>query len=378
MRAKLKRLNAILKKEFRHVRRDPLSLGMLIVLPALLLILYGYALSFDVKHIAVGVLDRDHTRESRLFLDGMFQNPYFDRVATLAREEEAGRLLAQGAVRVVLTVPKGFAESLQRGETAVIQALVDAADANTAATVTGYFDLLAERYSSKVRAEWLAAAGLSPSLPVVQPDVRMWFNPELQSAKFLIPGLIALIMMLSAVVATSLSIVREKERETMEQIAVSPVTPFELLAGKTLPYMLICVLTMVLVLTLGYFLFDVAIKGSLFLLGLATLLFLLAALAMGVLISSVTRSQQVAFQIAALVSLLPPLLLSGLIFPIRNMPLVIQATTYLVIPRYFVSALRKIILKGAPFTDLWTDFLGMLALAVLFNVLALRSTRKIH
>ena len=360
------------------MRRDRMSLGMLILVPALLLILYGYALSFDVKHVAVAVLDRDNTPDSRLFLDGMFQNPYFDRVADVSRSEDASRLLATGKARVAMIVPRGFSSSLQRGENAEIQALMDAADATTAATVTGYLDLLAERYNSKVRARWLTAAGAPLSLPIVTPEVRVWFNPELQSAKFLIPGLIVLLMMLSAVVATSLSIVREKERETMEQIAVSPVTPFELLAGKTIPYLLICVLTMILVLALGYLLFGVEIRGSFLLLGLATVLFLLAALAMGVLISSVTRSQQVAFQIAGLVSLLPPLLLSGLIFPIRNMPLVIQAATYLVIPRYFVSALRKIILKGAPFADVWTDLLGMLVLAIIFNLLALRSTRKIH
>lgn len=376
--AGFRRLSAILTKEFRHIRRDPLSLGMLIFVPSLMLILYGYALSFDVKHVAIGVLDLDRTNESRRFLDGMFQNPYFDRAATLTRADDGDRLLARGVVRAVVTIPSGFAEALRRGETVRIQALLDAADTTTANAVTGYFDLLAERYSLRLRTEWLTAAGIRPDLPIVQPEIRVWFNPELQSARFLVPGLIALLMMLSAVIATSLSIVREREKETMEQVAISPITPFELIAGKTTPYILIGVAMMALVLLLGYLLFGVAIRGSFGLLAVATLLFLLAALAMGVLISAVTRSQQVAFQIAALTSLLPPIILSGLIFPISSMPAPVKVITYVVIPRYFVSALRKIILKGASFVDLWPDLLGMLVLAVVFNILAVRATRSIR
>ena len=190
------------------------------------------------------------------------------------------------------------------------------------------------------------------------------------------PGLIGLLLMLSAVVATSLSIVREKERETMEQLMVSPVRPEELIMGKMLPYVVICLVTVLLVLLLGYVLFGVAVRGSFLLLALAVLLFLFAALAMGVLISSVTRSQQMAFQIAIISSLLPSIILSGLIFPIRNMPLPIQGLSLLCVPRYFVAALRGIILKATPLSALCPDFLGMLVLGLLFNLLAARATRK--
>ncbi|MBU1909053.1 MAG: ABC transporter permease, partial [Verrucomicrobia bacterium] len=195
-------------------------------------------------------------------------------------------------------------------------------------------------------------------------------------ARFLVPGLIALLLMLSAVVATSLSIVREKERETMEQMMVSPLRPEELVLGKTIPYVLICLVTMAMVLLLGYFLFGVAVRGSFLLLGLATLLFLFAALGMGVLISAITSSQQVAFQVAVIASLLPSIILSGFIFPIRNMPLPIQAITLVLAPRYFVSALRAIILKGAPFRAIWPDLLAMLILGAAFNLLAAHKTKK--
>lgn len=372
----MKRFWAIFKKEFRQIRRDPLSLGLLIFVPALLLVLYGYALSFDVKHIRVAVLDLDNTPDSRLFLDRVFQNPYFDRKGTLERLAEADDLLDHGAVRAVMVVPKGYAARLLRGEQVSVQVLVDAADANTATATIGYFDILADRISRQVRFNTLSRAGIPPALPVVLPEPRVWFNPELESAKFLVPGLISLLLMLSAVIATSLSIVREKERETMEQIMVSPVRPEELLLGKMLPYVLIGLVTMTLVLLLGYLLFGVVIRGSFVLLGLATLLFLLAALGMGLLISSVTRSQQIAFQVAVISSLLPSLILSGFIFPIKNMPVIIQAVSMLVVPRYFVAALRAIILKGASFSTVWPGFLAMLVIGLVFNLLAALNTRK--
>lgn len=372
----MRRFLAILKKEFRQIRRDPLSLGLLIFVPAMLLALYGYALSFDVKHIRVAVLDHDGTQESRSLQDSLFQNPYFDRVATLTRPDEADEVLNHGRARAVLVIPRGYARHLAGGETVSLQVLVDACDANTATATIGYFDALADRLSRRVRLDLRGPGGGPIRVPIVVLEPRIWFNPELTSAKFLVPGLIGLLLMLSAVVATSVSIVREKERETMEQIMVSPIRPEELIMGKILPYVLIGLLTMAMVLLLGYWLFGVAIRGSLLLLSLTTFLFLFAALGMGVLISTITRSQQMAFQIAVLSSMLPAIILSGFIFPIQNMPLVIQGISTLIIPRYFVAALRGIILKDAGLAAIWPHLLGMLILGILFNILAASRTRK--
>ncbi len=372
----MRRFQAILKKEFRQIRRDPLSLGLLVFVPAMLLALYGYALSFDVKHIRIALLDEDHTSESRAFQDSLFQNPYFDKITTLTRPAEANEWLDRGRVRAVLIIPRGYTKAIARGETASIQVLVDASDANTAATTIGYMEALADRMSRKVRLEALQHSTTPLALPMVNLEPRIWFNPELQSAKFLIPGLIGLLLMLSGVVATSVSIVREKERETMEQIMVSPIRPEELILGKLLPYVVVGIVTMIAVLSLGYLLFDVAIKGSYLLLSLTTLLFLFAALGMGVLISTITRSQQMAFQVAVLTSMLPAIILSGFIFPIQNMPLPIQGITYLIIPRYFVAALREIILKDASFLDVLPHLIGLVILGLLFNLLAARRLRK--
>lgn len=372
----MKRFLAIFKKEFRQIRRDPLSLGLLIFVPAMLLVLYGYALSFDVKHIPVAVLDEDRTPASRALLDSLFQNPYFDRRQTLSRRSDADELLVRGLVRAVLIAPHDYSSDITRGRAARIQILVDGADATTASTTVGYLDALAERETRKVQVEALTRSGRPAALPLVKPEPRFWFNPQVESANFLVPGLVGMLLMLSAVIATSLSIVREKERETIEQIRVSAVRPHELLLGKTLPYVLICLLTMGMILALGYLLFGIAVQGSWFVLTVTTLVFLFAALGMGMLISSITSSQQVAFQVATFTTLLPSIILSGLIFPIQNMPAPIQVLTMLVAPRHFVTALRGIILKGAGFDAIWPSLLALLALGVLFNLVAALKTRQ--
>jgi ABC-2 type transport system permease protein len=364
-------------KEFRQIRRDPLSLALLVFVPAVLLILYGYALSFDVGEIRAAVVDLDHSRASRTLLDGIFQNRYFIRVADLDSTGDAGELLDRGDAQVVLIIPRGYARTIARGEAATVQALVDGSDSTTATIALGYLDALAGRATLELRTEWAARAGAAVSPSVVVPRPRIWFNPELESARFLVPGLIGMLLMLSAVVATSLSIVREKEQQTIEQMRVSPIRPLELIMGKTVPYIIICVVTTALILLLGYVLFDVEIVGSVVLLAVTTIIFLAAALGMGVLISSITNSQQVAYQVATLASMLPSILLSGFVFPIKNMPPLVQAVTYIVAPRYFIAALRKIVLKGAPLSALWHDLLPLLALAVVFNVLAARNVRRI-
>lgn len=362
-------LKAILRKEFRQIRRDPLSLGLLIFVPALLLMLYGYALSFDVKHTRVAVLDEDRTPESRALLDSLFENPYFTRTAELERRSDADSLLARGAVRVALIVPRGYTADRRRGEAARVQALVDGADATTATTVIGYLELLAERATRTSSAQ--TARG-----PAVAVEPRVWFNPELRSAWFLVPGLIAILLNLSAVVATSLSIVREKERETIEQIMVSPIKPAAFIAGKLIPYLLIGFGTMCLVLLIGRIFFGVAVQGSYLLLAFTTVIYLFAALGLGVMISATTRSQQVAFQIALFITLLPSIILSGFIFPISNMPPPVRAATYLLLPRYFVQALREIIVKAAPLSVVWPQLAAMAGLGLLFTGIAAHMTRK--
>lgn len=366
------RFLAIVIKEFRQIARDRLSLGILILVPALLIALYGYALSFDVKHIPTAVLDEDRTIDSREFLDGIFQNPYFDLKVQLSDRSKIDSLLLTGKVKAVIIVPRGYSEKIRARSRAEIQALIDGADSTTASTVHGYMDLIAARFNLKA----IVSAG-GETVPVVQIEPRIWFNPNLESSIFLVPGLIAMFLMLSSVIAASLSIVREKERKTIEQIMVSPILPIEFIAGKTIPYILICILTMGMTLALGYLLFGVVVRGSYLLLSFATLLFLFASLGQGMLISALTNSQQVALQVSTITTLLPSIVLSGLVFPIKNMPEIIQFLTLFIIPRHFVTILRGIIIRGAGLDALWQSFVLLFALGLLCNILAGVKMRKL-
>ena len=225
----MRRFIAVLKKEFRQIRRDPLSLGLLIFNPALLLVLYGYALSFDIRHLGMGILDYSKTQDSRRLQDNLFKNPYFDCKMHLDDQREAQKALDQGKVKAVIVIPPDYANQCAAGKRVAIQVLVDGTDSTTASTVNGYLDAMSDRASRDLRMRLGVNSG---SLPMVTIEPRVWFNPELESSHFLVPGVISMLLMLASVVATSLSLVREKERQTMEQISVSPIRPLELLLGK--------------------------------------------------------------------------------------------------------------------------------------------------
>ncbi len=363
----------IVRKEFRQIIRDKRILGVLLFFPALMLFAFGYALNFDVKNTRMAVYDEDRSSASRDFIQQFFTSEYFVKVQTLSSKAEINDLLDGEKVRVVLVVPSSFSKDIQRGKSASVQVIVDGANSNAAATVLGYINAMIQQYSLKIMAEsFMRIGGQQITLPIdFQP--RVWYNPELKSAKFLVPGLIAFILMITTVVSTALSVVRERELGTMEQIMVSPIKPIELILGKTIPYIIISLIATAVILFLGYILFDVSIKGSIFLLSIMTILFLVGGLGVGMLISTLVETQQLAFMIAVIVSMLPTFILSGFVFPIRNMPAIIQGITYLIPARYFLVALRAIILKGAGVSAFWDQaiFLTIYA-AVMIGISSLR------
>ena len=363
----------IVRKEFRQIIRDKRILGVLLFFPALMLFMFGYALNFDVKNTRMAVYDEDRSSASRDFIQQFFTSEYFVKVQTLSSKAEINDLLDGEQVRVVLVVPSSFSKDIQRGKSASVQVIVDGANSNAAATVLGYINAMIQQYSLKIMAEsFMRMGGQQITLPIdFQP--RVWYNPELKSAKFLVPGLIAFILMVTTVVSTALSVVRERELGTMEQIMVSPIKPIELILGKTIPYIIISLIATAVILFLGYVLFDVSIKGSIFLLSMMTILFLVGGLGVGMLISTLVETQQLAFMIAVIVSMLPTFILSGFVFPIRNMPAIIQGITYLIPARYFLVALRAIILKGAGVSAFWDQaiFLTIYA-AVMIGISSLR------
>ncbi len=363
----MKRIVAIGKKETRQIVRDPLSLGILLGVPTMMLLLYGYALNWDVRHVHTLVLDRDRTTSSRELVRAFEGSGYFDIVGHIDREEDIEAAFDRGEARLALVIPAGFGEQIERREPAVAQAILDGADANTATTILNYVNALAAEFDAEIRLRARAAvvpAGAPPP-PSIVPVARVWYNPSLASTIFLLPGLIAFIMMITAVVSTALSVVREKERGTLEQLRLTPLSTTELLIGKTLPYLVVSLIAMTIVLLAAHLLFGLRIAGSVVQLYAIALVFLVGALGFGLLISTLVSRQQDAFQIAGLSSMLPTVLLSGFIFPIRSMPVALQVISHLVPARYFMKILRGVILKGAPLSAYPWDVIALVAYAAL-------------
>ena len=341
----MRRTWAVARKELRQVARDPLSLIMLIGLPAFMLVLFGYALNFDVRHIALAVQDRDHSGHSRDLIAAFVNSTYFDLVATPAPGQDLEVLTERLQAKAVLVIPEGFGADLSTGRTAAVQLLLDGADATTATTILGYANGLVAQTNERLLRGSLSRMGITLE-PGIAYEPRVWYNPELESTQFLVPGLIGFLLMLTAVLATALSVVREKERGTMEQLRVAPLRTWELIVGKTLPYLAVSYLAAVIILVAARLLFDVQVQGSYLALFIATLVYLFGALGFGLLISTIADSQALAFQVSLLASMLPALVLSGFIFQIRAMPPLLQAVTYLVPARYYLVILRGVILKG--------------------------------
>jgi ABC-2 type transport system permease protein len=363
----LRKVWAITVKEMRQIRRDRLTLMILLFVPGFFLLLYGYALNFDIRNIRLAVKDQDRSTESREVIAAFTQSGYFDLVAFVDSDEDITRLIDRNEVRAALVIPPRFGRDAATGRQTSVQVIVDGDNANTATTVMGYALTLVSSVSSRYEVQ--ARAG-STSGPALNLEPRVWYNPELRSALFLVPGLIAYIAMLTAVVSTALSIVREKEVGTMEQVRMSPVGPFAFVVGKTVPYFFISLFSSMSIVVLAMMLFDLPMRGSWAMLLLAVSLFLVGALAFGLLISTLAETQQVAFQIALLTSYLPTLMLSGFIFPISSMPAFLQVVTHVVPARYFLVALRGIVLKGVGIEVFWRDLVALVVFATVIMMLA--------
>lgn len=374
---KADRVAAVIKKELRQIMRDKRSLGILFFIPLFMLVMFGFALNFDVKHTSLAVVDLDISRESRHLISEFSHSEYFTVKHFPSVVKELDHLLGSEKVRAAIVIPRGYAADLARGRSPTVQVILDGVNANAANTIQGYFNAFFLNYSYHLTVKVARRLGGAVINQPIDYRPRIWFNPELKSAKFLIPGLIGFILMVVGVISTSLSIVKEKEKGTMEQILVSPIKPLELIMGKTIPYIAISLLSTAIILVVGYVLFDVYVTGSLLLLFLTTFIFLLGALGMGLLISSISETQQLAFLVAVISTILPSFLLSGFVFSIRNMPEAIQLITYAVPTRYYLVALRGIILKGAGFGAIWDQLLFLMGFAtVMLLVSAIRIKRS--
>ena len=366
----LGRLRAVAWKETIQLRRDPRSLALAFLLPLALILFFGYAITFDVKHIRMGVLNQSPSSESRRLVEAFVASGYFTVQREFARYGEIDQALGRGEVRLALVIPSSFSRDLAARRPAPVQLVLDGGDASTAAVAQNYAEAIVARFARDVVLD-----GRRVALPL-EPETRIWYNETLESRNMVVPGLIAVIMSIIAAMLTALTIAREWERGTMEQLAATPVHRIEVVVGKLLPYVAVGLIDVAAAVLAGKLAFGVPLRGNLVLLTVLTLLFLVGALGLGIFISAVVKSQLLATQAAMLASYLPALLLSGFIFSIPTMPWVLRQLTYIIPARYYITVTRGIFLKGVGADVLWVDAVAMVVFATVGLTLALRAFRK--
>ena len=373
----LRRIAAVSRKEFLHVLRDPRSLALGILMPLIMLFLFGYALTLDVDRVPLAVWDQSGTPQSRELISRFQGSRYFSLQMQVGAYSELERAVDRRDVLIALVIPQDFAERLEADGSPALQVILDGSDPSTATIAQGYAEAIVLTWSRQIKIRQMQRYPLQAArVPQLEIRPRVWFNSDLVSRNFIFPGLIPVIMMIVAALLTSLSMAREWETGTMEQIVTMPVRRWELIIGKLAPYFCIGVVDLLLSVGVGYFVFNVPLKGSLLLLSALSLLFMVGALAVGMLISIIAKSQLLASQLALLVTVLPAFLLSGFIFPLENMPVPIQAVSHIVVARYFVTILRGIYLKDVGVLTLWPQALFLAGFAVLILSVAVLKFKK--
>jgi ABC-2 type transport system permease protein len=355
------RITPIIRKEFIHIRRDFRTLIIIFAMPVVQMLIFGYAINMETQNIDLVIVDQSRTPASRDLARGFEGSAFFSVRYGELDADGAGDLFQQRLARAVLLIPHDYSEQLVQPRPVTVQVLIDASDSNTAQVVRNYVDAVLLGHN--------ASRGLASPFAV---NSTIKYNPTLKSTHFFVPGLVALIMMMISALLTSITIAREKETGTMEQILVSPVRPAEIIVGKVVPYIVLAFVDAIIVLVVAYLWFKVPMTGSLALLMFAFLLYVLVALSFGLLISTVARTQQVAMMAALTASMLPTIMLSGFIFPIASMPKLLQFITYLVPARYFLPVIRGVMLKGNTIAEIWTPMAVLAGLGTLLLILSAR------
>jgi drug efflux transport system permease protein len=367
---------AIARKELFHIFRDWRSLGLVILMPVLLMLLFGYAVTLDVKKVPMAVLDRNKSQESLSFIQQFSASPYFNLRFFAQDEREVKRLIDRGKVKMGLVLPWDFSKKIKAGRKATVQVILDGSDSNTANVILTYVQGIARGYNLEKTFLKIEQMGGKKLKPPIEGKPRIWFNEELESKNYFIPGLVAVIMSIIGVLLTGQVIVREWEQGTMELLISTPVRKEELIVGKLFPYFFLGLLDLSLAVLMGKWVFEVPFRGSITLLFLLSCIYILVALALGMTISTMARTQIQANQMAMVIGFLPTFLLSGFTFVIANMPFWLQLITYGIAPRYYVTLLKEIFLKGADISFLWTETLVLIGLAIIGIWVATKSFKK--
>lgn len=375
----MRQLWALIKKELLQIRRDPRTLGIILFAPVIMLILYGNAINYDIRHIGVVVCDQDASRQSRGLINQLSVSEYFDILGYIADPNNLTDWLDSGKARAFVWIPSGFERKLAAGNSSEIFLGVDGADSNAATITLGYFTGFIRSYSSEIvlyRLRQSGRKGLIETTPPFSVKERFWYNPELKSSHFIVPGLIAVLLMMMVSLLTGMAITGEKERNTFEQLAASPIHPLILILGKIIPYAFASFGGVLLIIPAGIFGFGVPLKGSLLVLFLFIIIFLTSALAMGLTFSTIAKTQQQAMLMTLSATLLPSILLSGFVFPIETMPWILRLLSNLIPANYFLVALRGIFLKGVGLQILWPQLISLLLFAFFFAMIAAMRFRK--
>ena len=372
----LKRIRAIALKEFIQIKRDPRSLGLALALPMFLLFIFGYGLSLDIDHVRTVVWNQDASSVlTRNFLLNFKNSKYFEIIRYTDNYRDIQHMLDSGQAMMALVIPKDFSHYIEAGQKAPLQLLIDGSDANTAIIAKGYVQMVVEKYNVQLLTDTLAEHGLGPPQNL-DARGRVWFNMGLNSTWFIVPGVIAMIIMIISSLLTSICVAREWERGTMEQLISTPVKAPELIFGKFIPYFVIGFIDLTMGILMAIFLFGVPFRGSYILFVILSSFFLTGALSQGIWISVVAKTQLMASQMATLTTMIPTVLLSGFIYPIFNMPKFVQVITYLVPARYYIVVLRDLFLKAAGVGNIWDEGLFLLLFAILMFGLAIRKFKK--
>ena len=371
MRRSLERIGAIVVKEFRHLGRDPRALVMVVLTPVIQLLLFAYAISFDVDHVPTIVVDLDRTTDSRAYAQQYDASTFFTVVAHGAALTDVDAAFDAGTAKVAVVIPAGFARTIAAGEKAQVAVLVDGSEPSSAKIARAYTVALNQLYNQAMTRQWADSQGLDLSgLGQLEPRIRTWYNPEHRSSDFLIPGLMVVIIAIVTVQQTAVTLVRERDLGTQEQLAVSPLRRLELMLGKLLPWTAIAFVEVALIIGLGRVLFAVPLRGDVWTLAVGAALFVFAGLGMGLLISSIAPSADTANILALLLAFLPSFLLSGLAFALDQIPVVLQWISYAFPARFMVSISRGVFLKGAGFAELWPELVALAVYGLVMMVIS--------
>ncbi len=363
-----------IKKEFLQFKRDPKMFALILVAPVVQLIFLGYAATLDVKNIHTAVFDMNRSAESREFVRKFSETEYFQIDKYVTSYDEIELLIDKGDIMLGLVIPADFGKNIYINEPAEVQAIFEGSDGNTAGIAAGYLQSIVRDYAKEIIVQSRARSGNQfISIPSVDAEIRVWYNPEMKTRNFMVPGIVGLLLMIITLILTSLAIVKEKEIGTMEQLIVTPIKPYHLIIGKLVPFTIVGLASVVVVLTAMKIIFGIGVRGSTTFLFFSTFIYVLSLLGFGLFISTISKTQQQAMMLSIFVVMLPMIYLSGFAFPIENMPKIIQYITYVIPLRYFITIIRGIILKGIGFTELWDELLILFLMGV--SILYLSSLR---